>query len=236
MIRLVALTFLVLILAACQPATRQAEETEPGQHRQSWPEFNYPDAAGGEGMVYRLEAAGSHIDIVARRDGPMARFGHDHVITVQAAQGFLLINDAVETSRADLRFDTRLLQVDDAEKRAVYELDTEPDEEAVAATRRNMLEKVLRADQWPEIRLSLSEFRREETGYSAKLDIQAGGGSYVSRQRFAMSRSADGLIISGQTELLQSDLGLEPFSVLGGGLRVADALEIFFRLRAIPMQ
>lgn len=236
MIRLLLAVLIVLLAAACQPATRQTDEIEPGRQPLSWPEFDYTTSAANGRNVYLLDTADSHIDIIARRDGPMARFGHDHVITVQAAQGYLQLDEPIDDSRADLRFDTRLMLVDDAEKRSVYGLDTDPDEEDVAATRRNMLDKVLKANQWPDIVLSLSDFRAEEGGYSASLNIRAGGGSHDSRQFFRLSRSGRDLIISGQTEILQSELGLEPFSILGGGLRVADALDIHFRLRARPLQ
>jgi hypothetical protein len=41
---------------------------------------------------------------------------------------------------------------------------------------------------------------------------------------------------SGQFDLLQTDLGIEPFSVLGGMLSVRDQLEISFRIRATRVE
>jgi hypothetical protein len=34
--------------------------------------------------------------------------------------------------------------------------------------------------------------------------------------------------------LRQTELGLQPFAALGGGMRVADPLEIHFRLQGTP--
>jgi len=40
------------------------------------------------------------------------------------------------------------------------------------------------------------------------------------------------LLATGTFSLRQSDYGIEPFSVLGGGLQVLDPVDVTFRLRA----
>ena len=45
-------------------------------------------------------------------------------------------------------------------------------------------------------------------------------------------READRLIATGQLEILQSDFGITPFSLLAGALRVKDEMKIEYRLVA----
>ena len=105
------------LLGACQPQTQPgpAATTRPAA---SWPGFDYPAQARAGRSVFRLDPMLTRIDIVVRRDGPLARFGHDHVLTVEDAEGFLLVDTAATGSRADLRFRPDQLSVDAAEARA----------------------------------------------------------------------------------------------------------------------
>lgn len=219
-----------LLLAACQPASRPVS-TKTDTQAMDWPAFDYSAATRNEGEVFKL-GPDSRIDVLVRRDGPLARFGHDHVVTILSAEGLLLLASPLSESRADLRFPVSQMQVDDAARRMFYRLDTQPDADTIAATRSNMLDKVLHAEDWPEISLAFSGLQAENGYYSADLAIDVGGSRYRSRETFSMTRSADQLVIKGETTLLQSELGLEPFSALGGGLRVADRLEIHFNLKA----
>jgi len=218
-----------LLLMSCQTQTRQGGE-ESTVDAGAWPEFDYSMRARDGFEVYSLDPE-SRIDVLVRRDGPLARFGHDHVVSITLAEGFLFLARPLSGSRADLRFDVAQMEVDDAALRAFYQLETQPDDDDIEATRANMLSKVLYADQWPGIFLSLSGFRTEAESFSADLVITVGENLYRSRENFHLSRSGQGVTVSGQTTLKQTDLGLEPFSTLGGGLRVADTLEVYFSIQ-----
>lgn len=225
--------FLLALLAACQP------QPSPGLNEASvtaWPEFDFQTAAENGASVFSLDPAVSTIDIIVRREGPLARFGHDHVVSVREVEGYLLLLEKPgEESRAELRFRVDRMEVDAADARIRYQLDTDPDVNDIDATRRNMLEQVFDSEHWPYVSIVFSEIYREETHYSALLRTTVRGSRASKRQAFRLSRSGNGITAEGAFTLLQTELGIEPFSTLGGSLRVADQLEIHFRLVSMPM-
>lgn len=223
---------LLILLLACQPQTLP----ETGQQQLpvaqlAWPEFDYSHAAAEGKRIFRLDSEKSQIDVVVRREGPLARLGHDHVVSVREADGFFLMaGKPDEKSRAELRFRADQLEVDAAAARNHYMLDTDPDAQDIQATRQNLLEKVLEADQWPWLFITLSEFETVGDLNTAMVEIAIRDSRINSRRAFRLAKSEAGVLIEGSLKIHQTELGLEPFSVLGGGLRVADQLEIHFRL------
>jgi hypothetical protein len=222
---------LVVLISACQapPAGRPPPETASEPAALAWPGFDYGNPAARH-PAYRLDTAGSRLDVIVRREGPLARFGHDHVVTVQGLEGFLLLDETATDSRADLRFALEDLTIDTAEGRARYQFDTVPDEKAIEGTRANLMEHVLDARQWPLVTVRLNDFSFQEDHYSAMVAVDINGTQFSSRQPFRLQSSDDTVLVEGSLVLRQTDLGLEPFSALGGGLRVADPLEIHVRL------
>jgi len=229
--RLIVL-LLPLLLGGCQtqPADRDATSGQTPTSTADWPGFDYARADAPDRRAYGLDPAGSRLEIVVRRDGPLARFGHDHAVSVQGLEGFLLLDAAGAGSRADLRFPLEDLDIDSPEVRGRYRLDTEPDAKSIQGTRANLMEHVLDARRWPWVTLRLDEFAHRQEHYSAWLEIAINGGQYGSRQPFELRESGSTAVVEGSLVIRQTDLGLEPFTALGGGLKVADPLEIHFRL------
>ncbi|MEJ2384752.1 MAG: hypothetical protein P8Y54_10190, partial [Xanthomonadales bacterium] len=161
--RLLALSLLTL-LAACTLAPESAPpRDETADQAVAWPPYPYRERAAAD-AVYLLDPARSSIDFVVRREGPLARFGHDHVLSPTALEGWFLAADTPEAVRADLRFPTRELAIDDAPSRARYALDTTPDAEAIAGTRENLLREVLRSEDWPVVTVTLDPAAMTDTG------------------------------------------------------------------------
>ena len=223
---------LVALVTACQapPADRPVPETPPEPAALAWPGFDYGSSAAGH-PAYRLDTGGSLLDVVVRREGPLARFGHDHVVSAQGLEGFVQLDEAGAASRADLRFRLEDLAIDTAEGRARYQLDTVPDEKAIEGTRANLMEHVLDAGLWPLVTVRLDDFSFQDEHHSAMVTVTINGAHSSSRQPFSLQSSDETVRVEGSLVLRQTDLGLEPFSALGGGLRVADPLEIHFRLK-----
>jgi hypothetical protein len=223
---------LPLVLCGCQPQPAERAGTEPAAApgAPAWPGYDYTVPAAPGQRAYRLDPAGSRLDIVVRREGPLARFGHDHVVSARGLEGFLLLDGAGTESEAILRFRLEDLDIDPADGRARYGLDTEPDTEAIEGTRDNLMEHVLDASQWPWATIRLDDFSSRQEHYSARVAIDISGKQNVSRQPFQLVASDSAAIGEGSLVIRQTDLGLEPFSALGGGLRVADPLEVHFRL------
>ena len=229
--RLLPALGLILLLAGCQPEERREAipETADGTSV-SWPQWDYEAAARRGSDVYRLTPGSSNIDIIAGREGPMARFGHDHVISLYAAEGFLTISKPLSGSRGEVRFRVADLKVDEAGKRRQYRLDSEPDSNDIESTRNNMLFRVLEANQWPYVFVSINHIDSGPNGWSADIEFRVKDRAFQARLPFSLAKAPGSVRVFGEMALKQSELGLEPFSVLGGGLRVADELRIHFNL------
>jgi len=221
------------VLCACQP--KPLDESTPAQVSEStmaWPAFDYRSAGEAGGQVYVLDPAATQVDVVVRRAGALARFGHDHVVVVRELEGFLLLNGAESGTRADLRFRQDRLEVDSTAARERYGLDTRPDAKDIEGTRSNLMEHVLDATTWPETTLELTEFERQDDHYSAWVTIGINGNRFSARQPFRLREANGTVVVDGSLLLLQTELGLQPFSTLGGGLRVADPLEVHVHIVA----
>lgn len=222
-----------LLLCACQPRPPgESQSAERAGSGQDWPGYDYQASAPAGHSVFRLDPRKTLVEIVVRRDGPLARFGHDHVITVQDAEGFLQLDEQGRGSRADLRFRLDRLDIDSAEARARRDLDTDPDASDIEGTRRNLMEYVLEADRWPLATLQLSSFERQGDQDSALVAIEIRDTKYRTRQPFRLDQAGGRVVVDGFFLLRQTELGIEPFSTLGGGLRVADAMEVHFHIEA----
>ncbi len=179
-----------------------------------------PSAAG-----LAIDSAASVIAITVRRGGPLARLGHDHVVAARTVEG--RVDPAA--NRASLRFRLDALTVDEAPLRRQAGLDTQPDADAIAGTRRNMLTKVLDAERFPWVDVAIE---RPAAGAPLVTDITLHG---VTRryQVPATIVMADGAVrATGSLSLRQTDFGLVPFSVLGGAMAVQDTLELRFDIAA----
>ena len=225
---------LAWLLSACQP--QPVPEPKPGLPGEtSWPAYDFKRAAASGLPVYSLNTASSHIDVVVRREGSLARLGHDHVVAARDAQAYLLLGGPMENWRAEMRFEAEKLDVDPVEERAKYQLDTDPDADAIRGTRRNLLDKVLDAQRWPWLGIEISDFKREDSGFSARVRFLVRDAASEGRYVFSLEQAANSVAVTGTVLLRQTDLGLEPFSALGGALRVSDQLEIHLELNGIRL-
>jgi hypothetical protein len=226
------LVILAVLLSACQAQPQPGLPAATQPSATAWPEFDYAGSEAAGRALFRIDPDLTRIDIVVRRDGPLARFGHDHVVTVQDPEGFLLLDPAVSASRADLRFRPDRLAVDTEASRVRHGLDTEPDAADIEGTRTNLLTYVLDAQAWPWASLVMEDFEHSGEHYSAAVTLRINGVDSNTRQPFRLRRHGARVTVDGFLVLRQTDLGIEPFSTLGGGLRVADPMEVHFHLEA----
>jgi polyisoprenoid-binding protein YceI len=224
-------SLLVAALTACalpvKPSTAPAERAP-----ESFPEeFYLRTAARGE-PVYRVDAQRSQIIVYAYRGGQLARVGHDHVISSRELRGYIHLPPNPSTGSADLYLALDSLQADEPVLRAQAGFTTEPSPADVAATRRNMLEKVLEAAQHPFVVLHIGELRDGPTAPVLSGEMTLHGVTRTLRLPVEIERTGDALAVDGGFSLRQSDFGIKPFSVLGGALKVEDQLDVRFRVLA----
>jgi len=218
----------LLVVVACQPLPVQ----QPPAQASVWPTFDYQAAATAGQRVYRLVPEESRVDIVVRRGGPLARFGHDHVIVASSIEGWVYWPDKLERALAELRIPVATLEVDDPEARQRYSFDTQPSPDAIEGTRHNMLEKVLDAGSWPYVTVAASHPVTGPDGWRATLAFTVKDHTTTMNLPLRVTVDQDRLESDGSFEVNHADLGLEPFSALAGALQVADPLEFHFAIVA----
>jgi len=229
-----------VLMAGCQPqpGLQPGQQTgavpEASSDQQPWPAFDYALARVEGSTVWKLDPESSRIDILVTRDGPLARFGHDHVIVAARPEGWLMWapgpNDSPNNRRADLRISVDRLETDREDARKHYRLDTEPTPSEIEGTRQNMMESVLQADQWPWLFVKAERIdgTLARPVFHAEITIRGRASQHVIE--LAGVKSENGVTFTGSLPISQTDLGIEPFSTLGGALRVADELTIHLRL------
>lgn len=224
---------LSLLLCGCQPRTGEAPL--PTGAPADWPLYDYRQAADRGHSVYRLDTDRSRVEIHVGRAGPLARFGHEHVVVAANLEGYLALDEAVAGSRADLRFAVSGLQVDPPEARQRHGLDGEISPEDIEGTRENLMRSVLDPDRWPYVGLTISDFSGRAGKFSAAVLVEINGNRHRARAPFSLRIESGEALVEGSLALSHGELGLEPYSALGGGLRVADEMTAHFRLVGVPL-
>lgn len=216
-----------LLATACAPRRDVAEPAAPGD----LPVGYYRDAIARGEPVFRIDGAASLVTVYVYRDGPLARLGHDHVVASRDVQGFAAAPTDPMRARADLRMPVATLIVDAADLRAAAGFESEPAADDIAGTRENM-QTSLDADAFLAIELSAT-LAAPLPEPRLSIELRLHGVTRAFDVPVALSTDADRLEVSGSFEIRQSEFGIEPFSVFGGALKVADRLNVAFRLRAL---
>jgi len=233
--RKVVIAVLIGLLAGCaaqQPAPSvPAREAPPG-----FPEAYYRQAAAQGMSVLRVDSGTSLVVIEVYRGGSLARLGHDHVVASHDVRGFV----TPRANRADLYLRLDAFVVDEPDLRKQAKFDTQPSDEDIAGTRRNMLTSI-EAEKFP---FALIHIAGEE-GHAAQggefvnqvdktmaVTITVHGIERTLQAPIAIEMSAGSLVASGSVELKQTDFGVMPLSVLAGAIQVKDEVKVRFAIRA----
>jgi hypothetical protein len=191
------------------------------------------------GKLYRVDEHQSELRILVYRAGPLARFGHNHVMVNRAVSGGAILADAGE-SEFWLDVPVAGFVVDDAEARREEGADFAGDvpDDAKSGTLHNMLSAaVLDADEFPVITVKSVAASGAQNGpgaSTATVAISVAGHESKVDVPFTLQVDSHRLSATGSLELRQSMLGLTPFSLMLGALQVQDAMTIKFDLVAVP--
>ena len=195
-----------------------------------------PVQAPADGSVlYTLDPAESEVYWRIYRAGALARLGHNHVISLVDFEGSVSVAPEIADSTWELSFPVDGLVIDDPELRARYGEDFEsvPDEDAKAGTKTNMLtDRVLDGANFPTIRLEGSGVVGSLEDASLPVSISIVGRTIEQTFPASITVTDDVVTVEGEYRLTHADLGLEPFSLMGGAMAVGDEIDFTYRLRA----
>jgi hypothetical protein len=187
------------------------------------------------GANYRIDPALSELRVLVYRAGVMASLGHNHVIVNRNIGGSVSFAGDPASAALALSLPVSGFVVDEAAARAEEGADfaEETPEDAKAGTLHNMLSPaVLDAAAHPSIELRSVSIRASGGGFEATVEVSVAGHESKLVVPFGLETSDGQLRASGALRLRQSALGLTPFSVMLGALKVQDQLELKFRLVA----
>lgn len=214
----------LLGLAACAVPPR-----EPAAPAAAWPPA--ARAAGGEAW----QVTGSRLAVRVYRDGPMQKLGHNHLITSQSLAGEVRMREPLSGSGFSLRLPLDSLVVDDADARAAAggEFTAPVPDRDREGTRRNMLgERVLDAARQGEVRLTAESLTGGPGNFEAQVRVSLAGREHVLAVPFTVTIADGRLVAHADLHLKHADLGLEPFTVALGVLKVRDDFEVDLTVEA----
>jgi hypothetical protein len=186
--------------------------------------------------VFVVDAGRSAVSLRVYRAGPLARLGHDHVITAQALAGRAWTAGAPETSGFELRLPVESFVVDDpaARRAAGPGFESEVPQDARDGTRRNLLRpEVLDAARYPEIRVQAAALLGTWDSPVARVDVTLRDRTRRLDVPLRLVRGDRELAASGSFRVRQSDFGMTPFSVAGGAIQVGDEVDVAFEIHAV---
>jgi hypothetical protein len=214
------------LLSAC--ATQRLAPTTPASQAPSdFPEAYYRQAAAQGQRILRVDPAESLVVIEVRRGGSLARLGHDHVVASHDVRGFV----APGLGRADLYIRLEGLIVDEPALRADAKFDTQPSDEDIAGTRRNML-KSLDAAQYPFALIHVDGGDGGAGDKALRVAVTVHGITHEMSEPVHIDAAAEAVTVTGSLQMKQTDFGIAPLSVLGGAIQVQDEVGLRFRIRA----
>ena len=185
---------------------------------------------------YVIDTQGSDIHWLVYKAGALARFGHNHVISIDDFTGAVTVNTAdLSKSRFELEVPVTNLKVDDPTLRSQYGEDfaSVPSADDIAGTRNNMLgDRVLKAEEYPALRITGTGPIGAGESQMLQITVELLGHSVDLSVPTKVTLTGHTLEASGEFDLSHADLGMTPFSALAGALQVADQMKFSYRIRA----
>lgn len=186
--------------------------------------------------LYRVDAGASELRVYVYRAGPLARIGHNHVIATRQLEGNIWYRDRSGRTAFSIAFPVESLRVDEPRLRA----DAGPDfageipPEDIAGTRRNLLgEAVLDAANHPRVSAELVRASGNPPALTVTAAVTIRGQRRLVEFPATVELRGERMLAEGETTVSQARLGLEPFSVMGGALSVAEDIGLAYRIEAV---
>ncbi len=220
----------MVALAACAPAP--VVERPAG-------EPPLPDREVAGAARYRVTDEGTRVYARVYRGGSMAKLGHNHVVLFPGVRGDVYLADDPAGSQFDLAVPVAGAVVDPPALRRSQgrEFRSDISDDARSRTRDNMLgEQILHAAGYPYITVSSAGIEGPWEAPNVTLAITIRDTTRRVTTPVSLAYDGDSLFARARLELHQSDFGIEPFTVLGGALRVRDRVELNLEIAAQRVQ
>lgn len=186
-----------------------------------------------EGRHYIVEPDASALRVILAPAGAMAAMGHAHVIGGAIFEGDIVLADPWQNSAFKLSIPVEAMQVDQPGWRIAEGLDPKMSEQAIADTKHNMLaETQLNAQKFPLILLESLNITGPRWQPDITFQITLVGRQTQLTAPVALTWDDESLTANGYLKTSFTALGMQPFSALGGMLRVADEIRIRFIIKA----
>lgn len=179
------------------------------------------------------------LEVLVFRGGALARLGHNHVIASRSMTGTAWVPEHPAEASFEIHVPVQEFTIDDAKLRADEGPDfaAEVPDSAREGTKKNMLsEAMLDGARYPEIVLRSRRLDTTGEGLLAQVSVSVRDQVHTVAVPLRYELRADELLVRGEVRLKQTDIGLTPFSLLGGALRVEDEMTVKFSVlaRAAP--
>lgn len=183
--------------------------------------------------ILEIDPDRSVVTMLVRRSGPLARLGHNHVITSAHESGRAWLGPELHESGFEIRLPVSAFVVDDPAARLVAgaEFPGELTVEAREGTYRNMLRaEVLDGEDHPEVVVQASRVSGTWQQPVVVARITLRGTTREIEVPVELQIDSQSMLAQGTLRIRQSDFGITPFSVGGGAIQVADEVEVRFEI------
>jgi len=187
---------------------------------------------------FRVDSDTSWLRVLAYPDGPLKRFGHHHVISHHGISGTVEVAQDPLDSTFMLEITVAVLDVDDPDTRALEGEDFEGEvpQKDIDGTRANMLgEKLLHSEQFPTIQIQSRAIDGSMPDASIVTTVIVKGMEHTVSFPASIELTDDSFVASGQLEITHGELGLSPFTAMGGALSVRDLLVLKYEISGAPV-
>jgi hypothetical protein len=228
-LRSIAILALCATLLGC-PKAQRPEVPAPPPQTTGVPERDLKGAT-----VYQVRPEESLVRVLTYKGGALSAAGHNHVIASHNLTGKVYVHEDISHCAFDLVMPATLLEVDEANLRQEEGEDfkSQVSDSAKEGTRKNMLgEALLDGEHYPGVELNSTTLGGTRESMQATVRVKVKDQQHDIQVPVVVKYAGDQLTATGEFSVKQSELGLKPFSALGGALQVQDEMKVKFSIVA----
>ena len=173
----------------------------------------------------------SLLTVLVFRGGALAKAGHNHVIASHSLTGAAWVPADAQRASFEVHVPVNDFTIDEPKLRALEgaEFSAAVPDSAREGTKKNMLsEPMLDGARFPEVVLRSKRLESGSEGMLASVSVEIRGQTREVTVPVRYEIQGNEVRAQGEFALKQTDLGLTPFSLLGGALRVEDEMRVKF--------